>query len=217
MRMLLPRQARPRAHRLRHGGGAGPACCAQAFRASFRRKKRASPHRPARYAGPPARTSRQEVRRARGPGRSIVAVGAGRALRSFRSPPAGRFGPSAQVPTGHALPSGALRAVFRIRRHARRIRKPCASKATLRRPPPAPKGSVCPVGTCAKRKATRRREQIQGLRAASAQNADICEGSETMSAPKGSVSPVGCCAKRKATRRRTAKRAVGAPRALRDD
>ena len=60
------------------------------------------------------RTSRQEVRRARGPGRSIVAVGAGRALRSFRSPPAGRFGPSAQVPTGHALPSGALRAVFRI-------------------------------------------------------------------------------------------------------
>ena len=60
-------------------------------------------------------------------------------------------------------------------------------------------------------------EQIQGLRAASAQNADICEGSETMSAPKGSVSPVGCCAKRKATRRRTAKRAVGAPRALRDD
>ena len=31
-------------------------------------------------------------------------------------------------------------------------------------------------------KATRRREQIQGLRAASAQNADICEGSETMSA-----------------------------------
>ena len=66
-------------------------------------------------------------------------------------------------------------------------------------------------------KATWRREQIQGLRAASAQNADICEGSETMSAPKGSVSPVGCCAKRKATRRRTAKRAVGAPRALRDD
>ena len=52
------------------------------------------------------------------------------------------------------------------------------------------------------RKATRRREQIQGLCAASTQNADICEGSETMSAPEGSVSPVGCCAKRKATRRR---------------
>ena len=68
--------------------------------------------------------------------------------------------------------------------------------------PQAPEGSVIPVGCCAKRKATRRREQIQGLRAASAQNADICEGSETMSAPEGSVSPVGCCAQRKATRRR---------------
>ena len=66
----------------------------------------------------------------------------------------------------------------------------------------APEGSVSPVGCCAQRKATRRCEQIQGLRAASAQNADICEGSETMSAPEGSVSPVGCCAQRKATRRR---------------
>ena len=46
----------------------------------------------------------------------------------------------------------------------------------------APEGSVSPVGCCAQRKATRRCEQIQGLRAASAQNADICEGSETMSA-----------------------------------
>ena len=81
-------------------------------------------------------------------------------------------------------------------------------------------GSVSPVArreACAlwalgpKAKATRRREQIQGLRAASAQSADICEGSETMSAPKGSVSPVGCCAKRKATRRRTAKRAWARP------
>ena len=59
VRPLPPRQARPRAYRSRHGGGAGPACCAQAFRAPLRRKKRASPHRPARYAGPPARTSRQ--------------------------------------------------------------------------------------------------------------------------------------------------------------
>ena len=68
--------------------------------------------------------------------------------------------------------------------------------------PQEPKGSVSPADCCAKRKAPHRREQIQGLRAASAQNADICEGSETMSAPEGSVSPVGCCAKRKATRRR---------------
>ena len=55
----------------------------------------------------------------------------------------------------------------------------CAKRKATRS---APKGSVSPVGCCAKRKATRRREQIQGLRAASAQNADICEGSETMSA-----------------------------------
>ena len=63
--------------------------------------------------------------------------------------------------------------------------------------PGGAEGSVSPVGTCAKRKATPkvrrkeacalwalgpegakatwRREQIQGLRAASAQNADICE------------------------------------------
>ncbi len=39
----------------------------------------------------------------------------------------------------------------------------------------APKGSVCPVGTCMKRKATRRGEQIQALRAASAHSADVCE------------------------------------------
>ena len=85
-----------------------------------------------------------------------------------------------------------------------------APSATIERPGVCPKprqgakGSVCPVGTWAKGpkrpaahrreasarwavaakggKATRRREQIQGLRAASAQNADICEGSETMSA-----------------------------------
>ena len=59
------------------------------------------------------------------PGRSIVAEGAGRAHRSFRSlanigvlcagraqplyllTPSGRFGPLAQVPTGHTLPFGA--------------------------------------------------------------------------------------------------------------
>ena len=44
------------------------------------------------------------------PGRSIFAEGATRTLCSFRSPPPGRFGPSAQVPTGHTLPSGAGRA-----------------------------------------------------------------------------------------------------------
>ena len=121
-------------------------------------------------------------------------------------------------------------------RHRREASAQWAVARSAKRPAGAPKGSVCPVGTWAKgpkrpggvskykgcARSARRTpifasEQIQGLRAASAQNADICEGSETMSAPKGSVSPVGCCAKRKATRRRTAKRAVGAPRALRDD
>src|SRR5699024_11043362 len=66
---------------------------------------------------------------------------------------------------------------------AERKRVPCGHLG--RRPKAtrsAPEGSVSPVGCCAKRKATRRCEQIQGLRAASAQNADICEGSETMSA-----------------------------------
>ena len=44
------------------------------------------------------------------PGRAIFAEGAERAHRSFRSPPSGRFGPSAQQPTGLALPYGAGRA-----------------------------------------------------------------------------------------------------------
>ena len=48
----------------------------------------------------------------------------------------------------------------------------CAQRKATRS---APEGSVSPVGCCAQRKATRRCEQIQGLRAAAAQNADICE------------------------------------------
>ena len=124
------------------------------------------------------------------------------------------FGPSAH--RAHASlracrglgqsPKALCRSIFRERcERPKARRKACAlwalatggGKATRS----APEGSVSPVGCCAQRKATRRCEQIQGLRAASAQNADICEGSETMSAPEGSVSPVGCCAQRKATRR----------------
>ena len=209
MRPLPPRQARPRAHRSRHGCGPpppplrasvssvqrtqetrqaaaytgpcssapsdkGPAACARsrrgrrvpaptaramgaglprprsapAFRVSKGHKKRVSPHRPARYPGANRPHQPSEVRRARGPGRSIFAEGAGRAHRSFRSPPSGRFEPSAQVPTGHTLPSGALQAEIRIQRHARWIRQPCASKATLRRPPPGEVGGrrTPPVG-----------------------------------------------------------------------
>lgn len=50
------------------------------------------------------------------------------------------------------------------------------SRVFLRASPPAPrapKGSVSPAGAWAKRKATRGREQIHGLRAAGAQNAGI--------------------------------------------
>ena len=47
---------------------------------------------------------------------------------------------SPHQPSGGSEGSRALRAVFRIRRHARRIRQPCASKATLRRPPPGEAG-----------------------------------------------------------------------------
>ena len=53
--------------------------------------------------------------------------------------------------------------------------------------PQEPKGSVSPVGCCAKRKAAHRREQIQGLRAASAQNADICEEGKRVLAEKTAV------------------------------
>ena len=72
------------------------------------------------------------------PGRSIFAEGAARTLCSFRSlanigvlragraqplyllTPLGRFGPSAQVPTGHTLPSGAPSGRFALRATAHR-------------------------------------------------------------------------------------------------
>ena len=50
--------------------------------------------------------------------------------------------------------------------------------------PRAPKGSVSPAGAWAKRKATRGREQIHGLRAAGAQNAGIDGEGETCSYEK---------------------------------
>ena len=67
---------------------------AQAFRAPLRRKKRASPHPAAHIAGPLARTTRQEVRRARGPSElksesSDMRGGFG-SLASARQPYAGR-------------------------------------------------------------------------------------------------------------------------------
>ena len=77
--------------------------------------------------------------------------------------------------TGFGTPKGSVSPVARREAPARWAVAAKGGKATRS----APKGSVSPAGCCAKRKATRRCEQIQGLRVASAQNADICEGSET--------------------------------------
>ena len=66
--------------------------------------------KPFREAWRARRPSKVHSYRPAFPGRSIFAEGATRTLCSFRSPPPGRFGPSAQVPTGHTLPSGAGRA-----------------------------------------------------------------------------------------------------------
>ena len=93
-------------------------------------------------------------------------------------------------------PSGTRNARFFVLRH--RFFGLCP------KPRQGAKGSVCPLGTWAKGpkrpaarrreasarwavaakggKATRRREQIQGLRAVSAQNADICERANTRAA-----------------------------------
>ena len=148
----------------------------------------------------------------------------------FRCPASGRFGPSAQVPTGHALPfapagvwgrapkpyaAAFFVSVASVRRregkrvpcghlppevakrpgaHRREASAQWAVARSAKRPAGAPEGSVCPVGTWAEgpkrpggvskykgcARSARRTpifasEQIQGLRAASAQNADICE------------------------------------------
>ena len=66
--------------------------------------------------------------------------------------------------------AAALRAVSRIQRHVRWIRKPCAARFPCTFPRPR-----------------RRREQIQGLRAASAQNADICEQGKRVPAEKAAA------------------------------
>ena len=155
----------------------------------------------------------------------------------------------AQQPTGLTLPSGALRvalpppvasahrahASLRAFGRSQRSGKCCGirlwgaeGKRRLRGLPSAAQSApqvrrreVSALWAVAAKggKATRRREQIQGLRAVSAQNADICEranprlraagahsadicgGSETMSAPKGSAGPAHCQAQRKAPRR----------------
>ena len=93
-------------------------------------------------------------------------------------------------------PSGTRNARFFVLRHRAwgtgGKRQPCGLLRTAQSDPQVRRREASALWAVAAKggKATRRREQIQGLRAASAQNADICEG---------------------------AKRAVGAAGALRDD
>ena len=124
-----------------------------------RRKKRASPH-PAAHPAAPCPPPRQNPRRARP---LLPRQARPRAPRPRRAPapapqpaprkrferPQGARNASPRTatlttpeptfphpPSGGSEGSRALRAAFRIQRHARWIRQPCASKATLRRPPP---------------------------------------------------------------------------------
>ena len=93
-------------------------------------------------------------------------------------------------------PSGTRNARFFVLRHRAwgtgGKRQPCGLLRTAQSDPQVRRREASALWAVAAKggKATRRREQIQGLRADSAQNADICEG---------------------------AKRAVGAAGALRDD
>ena len=89
---------------------------AQAFRVSKGHKKRASPHRPACYARPPARTSRREVRRAHRPSECI------RIARLCRA--GGEFAPAQTFLT----PAAARRSRRQSRRRSRRPAQTPAEK-----------------------------------------------------------------------------------------
>ena len=80
-RPLPPRQARPRAYRSRHGGGAGPACCARAFRVSKGCEKRGLGQAAAHIAGPCLLSQP-----AREPPRAPAPVAAGASPRPPRAP-----------------------------------------------------------------------------------------------------------------------------------
>ena len=98
------------------GAGLHRPCRARAFRVSKGHRKRASSHPVAAYAGPPARTSRQEVRRARGPSELYSESGDMR----------GGFGSLAQA----RLPYAGRRPASRrqSRRRSRRPAQPPAEK-----------------------------------------------------------------------------------------
>ena len=84
--------------------------------------------------GPSAHRAHASLRACRGlgqtPGRSIVAEGAGRAHRSFRSPPSGALR-CAQQPTGLTLPSGAPSPVPQHKKRALRVPEGHKKRASL--------------------------------------------------------------------------------------
>ena len=135
-----------------HGPSLRRTQATRALRAPERRKKRASPHPAAVPAGPcssapPGRSSAACARSRRGrrvPAPTARAMGAGlprpRCAQAFRvskghkkrgssHAAAHTAGPrSPHQPSGGSEGSRALRAVFRIRRHVRWIRKPCVAR-----------------------------------------------------------------------------------------
>ena len=143
-------------------------------------------------------------------------VGKARPPRSFPTGLAKCLRPEAQTQTvakpriaylGESRVSCTLRALttlWKMLRHKalgrrREASAPRAARRSAKRPEGVSKYKGC--ARSARRTPIFANEQTQGLRAVSAHSADICGGSETMSAPKGSVSPVGCQAQRKAPRR----------------
>ena len=118
---------------------------AQAFRAPLRRKKRGLPLQQARRAiAPFARPPRQALPRlplqapgAPHPARaSVSSVRRTQETRLATPSLSGTPEPSAPHHPSEVWRAAALQNTFRIQRHARWIRQPCASKASLRRFPP---------------------------------------------------------------------------------
>ncbi len=118
---------------------------AQAFRAPLRRKKRGLPLQQARRAiAPFALPPRQALPRlplqapgASHPARaSVSSVRRTQETRLATPSLSGTPEPSAPHHPSEVWRAAALQNTFRIQRHARWIRQPCVSKATLRRPPP---------------------------------------------------------------------------------
>ena len=129
---------------------------AQAFRASLRRKKRGLPlqqahraiapfalpprqalprlplKRRARHTAPRARKRFECPKDTRNASRRTLPLRHPGAIRP--APPVRRFGGLADPPNA-----------FRIQRHARWIRQPCVSKASLRRPPPGEPAALPPA------------------------------------------------------------------------